>query len=142
MKKILLALLFVGNAFVAYAQKESSEKQIIVMLKSFYTKYIVEIASSKDTRNSERVLDSLRKRYCTKDCLKRYADLVEQTDSDPFIKAQDSNIGDEKTISIKKGLRKPNLYIVSYIDVSDHIKRSVKIIVIEQNGSFKINSIR
>jgi len=81
------------------------------MLKEFYTNYITEVSNGAEPK---KIL-SLQKKYCTVALLKKIPKLIEQSDSDPFLKAQDSNTEFLKTLSLRKDLKKSNTYIVSYI---------------------------
>jgi hypothetical protein len=139
--KLILTLLFVVTAITSKAQNNSSE-QAITMLNKFYTAYMSEFSSSHDLRVIEHNLLSLRQKYCTSTCLKQYQKLVEQTDADPLIKAQDSDKDLLKTLNIKRNLKKTNLYTVSYIAINDNNEKIViNLIVIKQNGLPKIASI-
>lgn len=139
--KLILTLLFVATAITSKAQNSSSD-QAINMLNRFYTAYMSEFSSSHDLRTIQHDLLSLRQKYCTSTCLKQYQKLVEETDSDPLIKAQDSDKDLLKTLKIKRNLNKPNLYTVSYIAINDNNEKVViNLIVINQNGLPKIASI-
>ena len=140
MKKIWLILLFSINAAVLYAQSQSSEKQISVMLKGFYTKYITAVASSDNPHISEKKLILLRNQYCTSHLLNQIPKLIEQTDSDPFLKAQDSDIAFLKTLSVKKDIKKSNVYTVSYFS-SLQTKFVIYLKIVKDNEGFKIDSL-
>jgi len=139
--KFIFTLLLVATAITSKAQNNSSD-QAITMLKKFYTAYMSEFSSSHDLRVSEHNLLSLRQKYCTSTCLKQYQKLVEETDSDPLIKAQDSDKDLLKTLKIKRNLNKPNLYTVSYIAINDNNEKVIiNLIVVNQRGLPKIASI-
>jgi hypothetical protein len=139
--KFALAVLLIASSMVSKAQNNSS-KQAISMLTQFYTAYMSEISGSSDLRAGERRLLLLRQKYCTSNCLKQYQKIVEQTDSDPLIKAQDSDKELLKTLHIVSNSKRPNLYTVSYIAINDNKEKIViNLIVINQNGSPKIESI-
>lgn len=118
------------------AQDNSSDGKIISMLKEFYTSYITE--NSKMPPNMKNI-DSMKRKYCTNSLL--YKIKKQELDYDPFLNAQDSNTEWLKTLSITKDSNKTNLYIVSYIDSYSNNKISVKLIIVKEKDSFKINSI-
>lgn len=130
-----LSIVFFSNWSCARAQDSSSDKQILTMLKEFYTNYITEVSNGAEPK---KIL-SLQKKYCTSDLLKKIPKLIEQSDSDPFLKAQDSNTEFLKTLSIRKDLKKSNMYIVSYIADKKII---INLEVINENGTFKIAEVR
>ena len=113
------------------------------MLRTFYTWYIKAYNSSHDTNIVIKKLDSLKNIYCTKDLLNKIAKQTknDELDYDPFIKAQDSNIGNEKTLTIKKDEGKTNVYIVSYIDAYDHKKTVINNHIVKQKDGYKIDSV-
>jgi hypothetical protein len=144
MKKIVPLFLLTLSFANLRAQNAAADKQAIAMLKTFYTKYITEIASSgKAPGVSEKILDGLQKKYCTKALLKKLAGPTRGSDMDhdPFIKARDSNIGDEKTLVIKRNPKKANAYIVSYVDAYVHKKTVIDLMVVKDGNGFKIASV-
>jgi len=126
-----------------YAQGSSDEKQIIGMLKSFYTEYMTTL-SKDDVRLSVKKIHSLQKTYCTQKLLKELPMLSEQIDADPFLQAQDSNIEYIKTLSILKSQKIFNQYIVSYIDIysPNKIKVIIYLTIVKEKNGFKIDSIK
>jgi len=129
-----LSIVFFSNLSFARAQSNSSDKQVLTMLKEFYTNYITVVSNGAEPK----MILSLQKKYCTSDLLKKIPKLIEQSDSDPFLKAQDSNTEFLKTLSIRKDLKKSNTYIVSYI--ADK-KITINLIVIHENETFKIAKV-
>jgi len=148
MKKVIIIFLFIISAAISKAQNNSTdEKQAVIMLKTFYTAYMSEF-SDNNIKHLEIQLSQLRKNYCTIKCEKEYKKLVDETDSDPIIKAQDSDAKWTKTLSVVRDPKNQNLYIVSYNndeygeDGKLHKQTTTsKLIVIKQNSSFKIDSI-
>ena len=140
MKKIIFIFLIVTIAGVSKSQATLDEKQAIAMLKTFYTAYM-----SADGNN---ILGGFRKKYCTPKCEKQIKQLIEETDSDPIIKAQDSAPQWAKTLLIKRDLNKPNVYTVSYhYDVIGDDQKphkttlTINLVVIKINGVFKVDKI-
>ena len=148
MKKYILIIfwaniiLFNIHAF-AQAQENSSDTQASNMLRTFYTCYIKAYNCSNDLNLVEKEFDFLKKKYCTKDLLDKIAKQLknDELDYDPFIKAQDSNIGNEKTLNIKKDGEKNNIYIVTYVDVYDHKIKVINVHLVKQKDGYKIDSV-
>ncbi|MCC8410717.1 hypothetical protein LJ707_17375 [Mucilaginibacter sp. UR6-1] len=134
--RLIFTLLFVLIAVTSKAQRTPSDPKIR-MLKKFYTAYISEVSNSN--YKAEHNLQLLRKRYCTLSCLNQYKKLVEETDSDPLINAQDSDKKFLKSLTIKKSLKKADWYRISYAD--GIILNIINLKVITQNGEPKIESI-
>ncbi|QJD97213.1 hypothetical protein HH214_15720 [Mucilaginibacter robiniae] len=139
MKKSIGLLLLLTLPFLSPAQNLTADKGA-AMLKTFYTAYIsLSSGENADLEASEAKLLALRRKYCTPACLKQFKILVEETDGDPIIKAQDSYKELIKTLVIKKDLKKPNRYAVSYIDLQGtHEKTTIYVTLIEQSGALKI----
>ncbi len=142
MNKLIFTLLLTAFSLNLSAQNSDPDKAI-AFLKSFYTAYITEVSSSHDGHQMENNLSSLRRKYFTAHCEKRYELLGEQTDADPVIKAQDSDVRLLKTLSVKKDLKKTNVYAVSYTDTNAISKvktvTTINLEVITYKGDLKIN---
>lgn len=80
-----------------------TDKQMEKMLMTFYTSYLQEF-SNQNLKESERKLDSIKDRYCTKTLLDSISNEFEnnELDYDPFIKAQDVSVNMIKSLSINK----------------------------------------
>jgi len=115
-------------------QNKSSDEEIKNMIKSFYTGYITE--NVKMPPNGSKIF-SLKKQYCTTYLLDKINN--QELDYDPFLKAQDANLEWLKTLIVKKDSSKKDFYAVSYTDNNKQI--IIKLNVIKQNDSFKIDSI-
>jgi len=129
-----IGIIFFSSPNSAQAQKDSSDKQVVAMLKDFYTSYMTAFSDGAD----ENKFAAIQKKYCTAALLKRVPKLAEQWDSDPFLKAQDSNVEYLKTLTVKKDLKKRDSYIVSYYAVRTFV---IHLLVIKQNESYKIDSV-
>lgn len=136
---VLVAIIICSGCI--HLQQAPSEEKSLVMLKNFYTEYLNEVASSNPISLSAHKLDSLKNIYCTEALLIKIPNLIAQSDTDPFIKAQDSNRGNAKTLSVKKEARKENTYIVSYVDEYDKLTKAIHVTVIQEEGIIKISSI-
>lgn len=112
------------------------------MLTNFYTAYIKEIASGD--LKFEKKLDSLKNLNCTKILLDSIANEFEENelDYDPFINAQDASMEMIKTLSIKKINNSKNKFNVQYLDEYSGRKTNMKITIVEENGDFKISSLK
>lgn len=137
-KFIILSCLLLGLLNHTYAQSSSSDKKTENWIRDFYTKYIT-IVANDEPRPSEKRLDSLRKAYCSASFIKKCPQITEETDSDPVLKAQDSDMRFLKTLTIKRNPQKVNQYIVYYGDKSFRV--TIHLIIVQQNGSYKIDSI-
>lgn len=120
------------------------EKEAEKMLKDFYTNYLTVFATEPPGASSQKKLEMLQKQYCTEAFFKKIPDIIEQTDSDPFLKAQDSDIGYLKTLTVSQDLQKDE-YIVSYIaDAApgEKITITIHITVIKEGDNYKIDSVK
>ena len=112
-----------------------SDEQILKMIKSFYTVYIVEAAEGKLPNAAK--LDSIRQIYCTTALLRS----IDLSEGDPLLKAQDATIEWLKTLSIEKDPQKRNWYNVSYIDNFNGEKVIIELKIIKEKSFYKIDSI-
>jgi hypothetical protein len=141
MKKLTLIILLIVGTTVSKAQNTTvADQQAMAMLKNFYTAYMTEIAVGS-SHNFVKKLTSIQKKYCTPALVEKIPALIERADCDPFLKAQDSNIENIKSLSFKKDTQAPNLFIVSYTDIYRHNKTTIKLTVVKQKDNFKIASV-
>lgn len=146
MTKIILATTFSLFTSFCIGQTNSSidsAKTPLNFLKNFYTIYITDIAIGHDPLHSS---DSLVKKYCTPRLLNKIAEHSDPEklnwwDSDPFIKAQDSDTSFLKTLSIRMNKMKPNSYSVSYGSTDDSTKTTIHLIVEKQKEGFRIADV-
>ena len=108
------------------------------MLRDFYTAYMNEFTDMSLGHN-ERTNAILRK-YCTEKLISRIPKLAEQVDSDPFLKAQDSDSTWTKSLVIKKGAKYPGAYSVSYSDGSN-IQTTIHLFVVWQKETYVISNV-
>lgn len=139
-------LMLVSNT--GCAQSQNDNKKELMMLREFYTSYITVWADASDLKMLDKKLDILQKEHCTRAFLKQIPDIMEQTEADPILKAQDVNIESLKTLSVTRDSRRGNGYIVSYIannfDLSlNEIQEKVMIYLtlLKEEGHYKIDSI-
>lgn len=147
MRKTTFTLLLILGVITLKAQNDSTDKKAISMLNSFYTAYMTAIATSTPNNFSEnnKKCELLKKEYCTKKLLNDIPKLIEQSDCDPIINAQDSRMDCVKNLTFRKNLKKPNSYTVSYYYIDDYSKQkeifTINLTLVRQNGAFKIDSI-
>lgn len=84
-------------------------------------------------------INSIKKKYCTANLLRKIE--KDELDYDPFLNAQDSNIEWIKTLSVKKDTKENNLYYVSYKDTYNGTQIVIKLIVLKEKESYKIDAI-
>lgn len=124
------------SAFSCQSNPPSSTDEQISMLKEFYKGYITE--NAKMPIDFAKV-NLMKKKYCTANLLSKIE--KEELDYDPFLNAQDSNTEWLKTLSVKKDTNGSNLYQVSYKDTYSGKLVVIKLIVIKEKGSYKIDAI-
>jgi len=150
MKKISLILLFVICVFSLKAQNNTSDPQVVQMLKEFYTAYNTAWASHLPATPLIKKLDSLQTKYCTIAARKELKKLLKASGLDHDALTNDEGTDVEhlkKTLKITKDPIKTNDYIVSYIDHTmtpayKPIDKTViiHVTVVKENGSFKIDN--
>ncbi|SHF90105.1 hypothetical protein SAMN05443549_101759 [Flavobacterium fluvii] len=133
----MFGILFSNIIYSQEKQKEnnSSDKEIVEMLKNFYREYITE--SDKMPVNDEKV-ELIKKKYCTSKLLKKMG-LIE-FDSDPFLDAQDIEPTLLKTIKFSKE-KNSNTYKTSYLNTFNNKTVCVKLRIVKVNNTFKIDDI-
>ena len=136
----IIQILVLSSCNFGLAQENPSEKQQTKMLMDFYTAYITEVAMGKPP-NLEKNLSSLRQNYCTLKLLKEIPKKIEETNVDPFIKAQDISIETLKTLCVVKVQNKPDSYTVSYTNIYSKAVIIIAIEVVKVKKGYKINSV-
>jgi len=140
--RISIYFLIIGLLTINYscvqAQATFSDNEAKVTLRSFYTSYMTEFSNLSPSR--EKKLNAIKSKYCTESLLKKLPALAEQTDSDPLLKAQDSDAAWLKTLTVEKDLKKPNTYNVSYVDGGNN-KTIIHLTLIKQSNAIKITSV-
>ena len=140
-KTSLISILVLGMIMVCNIGESqtnsNNEKEIISMLKKFYIEYITISSETNDV--SEKKLYFLEKKYCTPGLLKRLPAIGNETDADPFLKAQDAFKEDINTLSVIKNQKSPNKYIVSY---GKKTKKLIELSLVKYNGVYKIDGIK
>jgi hypothetical protein len=136
---ILLCLLFTGLCGYGQTPNNRPEKEAEHMLKAFYTKYITAVATDEGPASGNK-MKQLQQQFCTRAFLKKMPALFEQTDSDLFLKAQDTSLDYLKTLTITK-TPIPNKYRVSYMGDVEMGKKSaivIRVTVVREKDGFKI----
>ena len=141
--KILLTLFTTAilsfNCKLACSQSNSSDEQMVTMLKKFYTNYITESAGTAD----EKKLDLIKRQYCTAELLKKIEQQLKTgaLDYDPFIMAQDCDKEWLKTLKVKKDAVNNNIFLITYVDNYNKKQITIHLRVIKQKDSYKIDAI-
>jgi hypothetical protein len=136
---LLLYLLCTGLYCYGQTPINRSKDEAKHMLKVFYTKYITVVATEEGPA-CENKMEQLQKQFCTRAFLKKMPALFEQTDSDLFLKAQDTSLDYLKTLTITK-TPVPNQYRVSYMADVELNKKSaivIRVTVAREKDGFKI----
>jgi hypothetical protein len=120
------------------AQNSPPDTPAMTMLRDFYTNYLKEFTDLSSAHAQK--LNTILKKYCTTSLINKVPKLAVQIDSDPFLKAQDSDSTWAKSLVIKKDLKKPSIYIVSYGDAGN-ASTIIHLFVIKQRESYKIADV-
>jgi len=141
--KILISFFTLGvmlfNTFNSKSnpmQDKFSDEQILSMLKSFYTSYIIEYSKEPD---DFKKINSIKSKYCTTSLLQKIKKL--KLDYDMFLQAHDIDSVMLKTLNIKKDSIRNNLYYVSYLDIFNNKTVTIKLIVVKQKELYKIDAV-
>jgi hypothetical protein len=118
------------------AQTKSSDEQAIKILNEFYSNYIIENSKSQI---DQKTINSLKSKYCTSRLLNKIK--IEDLDYDPFLNAQDCDAEWLKTLTITRDSRKPNFYIISFVDNLSNKKNYIRLSVIKEKDTYKIDTI-
>lgn len=146
-----ICLVFIFTNSYGQAHKNSIKKEAESMLIDFYTNYITVFATEPPGLSSQKKLEVLQKLYCTEELFKKIPFIVEQTDADPFLKAQDCDINWLQTLNIIEDKQSHNEYIVSYSYdqlVDANSDKTVKAVVtiratlVRDGNNFKISSLK
>jgi len=105
------------------------------MLKDFYTAYVTEVSKMPEDLKK---IDLIKTRFCTASLLSELR--KKELDYDPFLNAQDSDMGLLKTLKIEESKR-IGFYIVTYMD--NFSKKPVRIVlsIVRDAGRYRINEI-
>jgi uncharacterized protein DUF3828 len=120
------------------AQNTPSEPPAVKMLRDFYTNYMNEFTNL--SQGHEQRTNAILKKYCTAKLIGRIPKLSRQTESDPFLKAQDSDSAWTKSLGIKKDTKNPGVYIVSYRDGGNTLT-TIHLFVVEQKDTYMISNV-
>lgn len=132
------------------AQVQNDDKQIIIMLKEFYSDYNAIWANGNDPKILIKKIDLIEQKYCSKKLYDDLKKLSEKQGLDHDIFTNDFGTDDEslKTMSIIKDPQKTNEFIVSYIvSTSDPVGKKIKekvtihIVVVKDKESYKIDDV-
>ena len=119
----------------AKGQSANRDQKIITQLKEFYKSYITE--NSKMRTDLSKV-NALKKANCTVRLLKD----IKGLDYDPFLNAQDCSEDWLGTLSVEKHPKNDGQFIVSYVDGYSNKRIEIILIIVEDSGHFRIDSIK
>lgn len=122
------------------AQNSPADKEVLSMLKSFYTGYVL---TWNNFPTQQEKLDSILKIYCDPNLLSKIRRLTKsgELDYDPFLKAQDVDTASLKTFSYRKDPKKADTYTFSYVANGGNFKPVIHLIVNRRNGTLKIREV-
>jgi hypothetical protein len=137
---LLLVVLFCIVSFVE-AQNPKNANEAKATIYEFYQQYIIQSENSPLDRMSG-VQDSLLKIFCTKNLIERLnADVKSgRLDWDPFLKAQDIDVGWLKTLQVKDD-SSAGWYVISFLEEYTQRWIHVRLRVEKENGEYKISEI-
>ncbi|PWK77087.1 hypothetical protein LX99_02897 [Mucilaginibacter oryzae] len=141
MKKILLLVILTLGFVYSKAQTSAQEKEVSKFLSVFYTKYITEVGSSSSPGVTEKRIALLQKQYCTSKMLAKIPQIISKTDADPFLKAQDADTVNLKTLSVVRANNKPGVYTVSYFSAPDNHTFVINLKVVKLGSDLKIDEV-
>lgn len=120
-----------------------TNQKIEKMLMAFYSSYLKEFVN-ENFQESEEKLDSIKAKYCTKSLLDSISNEFEnnELDYDPFIKAQDVSSDMIATLTVNKVANSENKFNVQYFEKYSGHKTNIVVTVIDENGSFKISTLK
>lgn len=147
MRKLLSFIICIQFTFLSSCgqtvQNSSTDKEAEKMLRDFYTNYF-NVFVEPPSAASQKKLEMLQKQFCTEAFYKKIAEIIEQTDADVFLKAQDSDIKYLKTLTVSKDLQNEE-YVVSYIadaTPEEKITITLHITLVKEGNNYKISSVR
>ena len=149
--KNLFMLIFVLISSISYIHAQNNDKQVIEMLKEFYSAYNKAWIKGNNPNIILKKIDSLEQKYCTIKLRKELKKLhqTEGLDHDIFTNDFGTNNESLKTMSIINDPKKKNEYLVSYLmDTEDPNNKKIKVTVIihiiveNEKGSYKINDVK
>ncbi len=115
-------------------EKNSSDKEIIEMLNTFYREYITE---NDNMPVNEKKINLIKKKYCTNNLIEKIK--KDDLDYDPLVNAQDISREWIKTMKITKDSKKENAYIVCFTDKYNKTPFCTKLLILKSKEGFKID---
>ena len=146
-----ICLVFIFTNSCGQAHNNSIKKEAESMLIDFYTKYITVFATEPPGFSSQKKLEVLQKLYCTEELFKKIPFIVEQTDADPLLKAQDCDINWLQTLKIIEDKQNYNEFIVSYSydqffdtnsDKTIKAVVAIRVTIVRDSNNYKISSLK
>lgn len=116
------------------------EQEAIGMIEDFYEAYAASFMSTG--KEALALGDSIKQKFLTKELIEKVDRLIEVTDADPIIRAQDLGENDMKTLSVKH--QNDNWYEVNYTSAKgSQFERAVSmpVRVVNVDGQYQIDDI-
>ncbi|MFB6342157.1 DUF3828 domain-containing protein [Saccharicrinis sp. FJH62] len=136
MRKLILIVIALLSLFdTIYCQSGQTELEEDA-IKVFYIKYLTEIAKEHTDYNK---VDSLKEIYCTKELIFNINNI--EIDYDPFFQAQDFDLSWLENLTVLQDSVQFNQFNVSYYDAYEMKRIIIKLTVIRNSNSIKINDI-
>lgn len=141
--KVLILFLMIGITFITgfnctQAQNTPADKQVVAMLREFYTAYMTEFPEISPSHDQK--LKAILKKYCTANLIKKFPKLADQIDADPILNAQDSDAAWTKTLEITKDPKKAGVFTVSYRD-GGNTSSTIHLLVVKQKDGYKVDAV-
>jgi hypothetical protein len=127
--------------FISACNVNNSANEETKFIEGFYKSYITEL-SKEDTKSSRE--DTVLNKYCTTRLITFLEKQYEEGELDwnPFLNAQDFDLGTINTIKINKEKSKYNLYSVSYVwPGTGETVDKIKLILVSEGNSYKIDYV-
>jgi hypothetical protein len=135
-------LIFSFSILFTSCKKGNENPEAKAMLSKFYKSYISEVASSRDLKQMEIRLDSLKKKYCTKSLIDSInVEFEDGLDYDPFINSQDADSKMLETLSVTYIKNSRGKYLIKYKNNFSNSETKIQATVVDENGKFKISSL-
>ncbi|MBL0019574.1 MAG: DUF3828 domain-containing protein [Bacteroidetes bacterium] len=135
-RSFLLSGITLLSIFFFTACSSGTDAQSMDSLKVFYQSYIRE--SSKVPEDHAKI-ESLKAKHCTAKFLVQIADA--ELDADPFLNAQDVEEKWAENLEITPESAAKDQYKVCYTASFDNSKHCVKVTMVDEGGSWKIDNI-
>lgn len=139
-KKSMDATTESADAQVSASDSSKIKQEAIDMIKAFYKEYTASFLVGG--KEAVALGNSIKKKYLTKELIEKVDELIEATNADPIIDAQDFGEDDIKTLTVE--YLSDNWYQVKYTSAKgSQFERtiSIPVSVVEVGGRYLIDDI-